>query len=275
MTPWNLMAASYHCYLCLVRFLLPLLIASGLCGHALAQKNVITAGLQFQPIFPVTFLNTADQEAITSQGDMTTLISPKFSYTAGMIIRWGFHKRLSLETGINFVQRNYDLTVSTDDFSGLSDFRVIGYEHPIKLLVFVPLAERLFMNAAAGIQLNFFPSDIYTFGTYFRHSSLRLGFDNFLHAGGITNLGLEYRTKKAGYFYLGATYHIGFSDIYRSKTQYVNDSNNFYSEATTINLNGSYLTFDVRYFFHSQPVEKKSGSPKKSKRKRLKEDNED
>jgi hypothetical protein len=256
-----------------VRTSLLLLLALHLQGAALAQKNVITAGLQFQPIFPVAFLNTADQEATTSLGDMTSVVSPKFSFTAGMIVRWGFHKRLSLETGINFVQRNYDLTITTDDFKGLSDFRIIGYEHPIKLLVFVPLAERLYMNAAAGVQLNFFPSDIYTFGPDFRHSSLRLGFDNFLHGGGITNLGLEYRTKKAGYFYLGATYHVGFGDIYRSKIQYVKD--NFFSEATSINLNGSYLTFDVRYFFHSQPIERKSGSSKKSRKKRLKDTEED
>jgi hypothetical protein len=134
----------------------------------------------------------------------------------------------------------------------------------------VPLAERLYMNAAAGLQMNFFPSDIYTFDTYYRHSGVRLGLDYFLHGGGITNLGLEYRTKKYGYFYLGATYHIGFGDIYRSRIQYVNPDDNFYSSPATINLNGSYLTFDVRYFFHSQPLEKKEGGGKKRK-KRLKD----
>jgi hypothetical protein len=234
---------------------------------ASAQKNVLTAGIQFQPIFPVSFLNTADQEVSTAAGDIKTLLSPKFSYSAGMVIRWGFHKRLSLETGINFVQRNYDVTISTDTFSGLSDFSIIGYEHPIKLLVFVRLAENFYLNAAAGVQLNFFPSDIFTSDTYFKHSGLRLGFDNFLHGGGIANLGGEYRTKKAGYFYFGATYHVGFSDIYRSKFQYI--SNNVGSDAMPIWLNGSYLTFDVRYFFHSQPLEKKEGRKKRKTRKQL------
>lgn len=234
-----------------------------------AQKNVLTAGIQFQPIFPASFLNTGDQEVSTAQGDITTLLSPKFGFTAGMIVRWGFHRRLSLETGINFVQRNYDLTLSTDTFSGTSDFRIIGYEHPIKLLVFVRLSERFFMNVAAGIQLDFFPSDIFSSDTYFKHSSLRLGLDNFLHAGGISNLGVEYRTKKAGYFYLGATYHIPFNDIYRSKVQYISD--NVGSDAMTLMLNGSYLTFDVRYFFHSQPLERKDGTKRKTRKQRLKE----
>lgn len=235
-----------------------------------AQKNVLTAGIQFQPIFPVSFLNTADQEVSNSQGTVTTLVSPKFSFSAGMVVRWGFHRMLSLETGINFVQRNYDLTMSTDTFSGVSDFRIIGYEHPIKLLVFVRLTEALYMNAAAGVQLTFFPSDIFTSEPYFRHSGLRLGAGQFLHGGGIANLGFEYRTKKAGYFYLGATYHIPFGDIYRSKFQYISD--NTQSEAMTVMLNGSYLTFDVRYFFHSQPLERKERKKKAKRRKGAEEE---
>ncbi|MCF8258519.1 MAG: hypothetical protein K9J06_13265 [Flavobacteriales bacterium] len=248
-----------------MRLLLSIAFTLILLCPALGQQNVLTAGLQFQPIFPVSFLNTADQEVRNSQGTVTTLLSPKFSFSAGMVVRWGFHKRLSLETGINFVQRNYDVTLSTDTFSGTSDFTIIGYEHPIKLLVFVRLADKLFMNAAGGVQLTFFPSDIFTSDTYFRHSGLRLGVGQFLHGGGIANLGLEYRTKGAGYFYLGATYHVGFGDIYRSKFQYVSDD--VQSEAMPIWLNGSYLTFDVRYFFHSMPLERKEGKKKKKSRK--------
>lgn len=124
------------------------------------------------------------------------------------------------------------------------------------------------MNAAAGFQLTFFPSDIYTTdegetGTNqrFKHSSLRLGFDGkpgtdgFIHGGAIANLGFEYRTKKSGFFYLGGTYHLPFADVYRSKFQYLED--NYASDAQEIQLNGSYLTFDVRYFFHSKPIVKK------------------
>lgn len=261
----------FKAYLCAMRslFRVVLIILLGV-APSMAQKNVLTAGIQFQPIFPVSFLNTADQEVRNSQGTITTVLSPTFSYSAGMVIRWGFHKRLSLETGINFVQRNYDLTFKTDTFTGKSDFSIIGYEHPIKLLVFVRLSEKFFMNAAAGVQMTFYPSDIFTSDAYFKHSGLRLGLGQFLHGGGITNLGFEYRTKKAGYFYLGATYHIGFGDIYRSKFQYISDD--VPSEAMPIWINGSYLTFDVRYFFHSQPLVKKEGKKKrKSRKERLNE----
>ena len=137
------------------------------------------------------------------------------------------------------------------------------------------------MNAAAGFNLTFFPSDIFTTDKgqndtdqYFQHSSLRLGFDGkpgpdgFIIGGAITNLGFEYRTKKAGFFYLGATYQVPFAPIYRSKFQYREDEDRYQSEVQGLQLNGSYLTFDVRYFFHSKPIVKKKKKRKKKKAKK-------
>ncbi|MFT5309866.1 MAG: hypothetical protein ACI8VL_000763 [Bacteroidia bacterium] len=249
-------------------------------------QQTLTAGIEFRPIFPADFLKTGNQEAIND--DYSILVSSKFSFSAGMVIRYGFHKRFALETGLSFVQRNYNLTVhrdetvvspivSTPEYTSNTDFTIIGYEHPIKLLVFVRLAEKLYMNAAAGFNITFFPSDIFTTDEgqnatdqYFKHSSLRLGFDGepgadgFITGGAIANLGMEYRTKKAGYFYLGATYQVPFAPIYRSKFQYGEVS--YVSEVQGIQLNGSYLTFDVRYFFHSKPIVRKA----KKKKKKLK-----
>lgn len=267
-------------------FLIGILIAFPCWAQDDKAPQTITAGFEFRPIFPASFLKTGDQSV--SNGDFDVLISPKFGFSAGMTIRYGFHKRLALETGINFVQRNYNLTIhrdsaiidpinSTPTYDSKSDFTIIGYEHPIKLLVFVRLAERFYMNAAAGFQLTFFPSDIFTSdqessktGQHFNHSSLRLGFDGkpgndgFISGGAIANLGWEYRTKKIGYFYLGATYHVPFSDIYNSRFQYVDEFHT--STVQQIGLNGSYLTFDVRYFFGAKPLEKKERKKRKKNR---------
>ena len=256
----------------------------GLLGWAQEKENtqILTAGVEFRPIFPVDFLKTGNQQV--SNEDFSITVSPKFSFSAGMVIRYGFHKRFALETGLNFVQRNYDLNIQRDSIAGTpgrtgynskTDFTIIGYEHPIKLLVFVQLSERIYMNAAAGFQLTFFPSDIFTSdenssGTdqHFKHSSLRLGFDGkpgndgFMHGGAIANLGFEYRTKKIGFFYLGATYHVPFADVYSSKFGYFEDG--YASEAQEVRLNGSYLTFDIRYFFHSKPLVSKERKKKKS-----------
>ena len=257
------------------------------------KENVqtLSAGIEFRPIFPIDFLNTGSQQV--SNNNFSVGIAPKFSFSAGMIIRYGFHKRFALETGLNFVQRNYDLNVSRDSvpalgtnpasaaFSSATNFTVIGYEHPIKLLFFVQVADAIFLNAAAGLQFTFFPSDIYTTNEdksnelqSFEHYGARLGFagktgsDGFIHGGGIMNLGMEYRTKKAGYFYLGGTYHIPFADVYRSRIQYRDESNPVPNDERVqeLFLNGSYLTFDVRYFFHSKPLVKKDKKKKKNRK---------
>lgn len=268
------------------------LLTLSLAGFSQDEKfpQTLTAGIEFRPIFPAAFLNTGDQAVRNDSYSIN--IAPKFGFSAGMTVRYGFHKRFALETGINFVQRNYDLNISRDSvapigisqgssaFNSQTDFTIIGYEHPIKLLFFVQVAEKIYLNAAAGLQLTFFPSDIFTTneeatenGQVFKHYSARLGFDGktgndgFIHGGGILNLGMEYRTKKAGYFYLGGTYHVPFADIYRSRFEYtdldspvpIND------QVQEMFLNGSYLTFDIRYFFHAQAIVKKD---KKKKRKR-------
>jgi len=251
--------------------------------------QTITAGIEFRPIFPIDFLKTGDQ--LVASDEFSIKVSPKFSFSAGMVIRYSFHKRFALETGLNFVQRNYNLDIRRDSTAGTptspagsgytskTDFTIIGYEHPIKLLVFVQLSKHIFMNAAAGLQLTFFPSDIFTSdenssstNQYFKHSSLRLGFDGkpgndgFIHGGAVANLGFEYRTKKIGFFYLGGTYHIPFADVYSSKFGYFEDG--YASTAQEVRLNGSYLTFDIRYFFHSKPIVAKERKKKKKADKR-------
>jgi hypothetical protein len=129
----------------------------------------------------------------------------------------------------------------------------------------------------------FFPSDIYTTNEqsenelqYFEHYGARLGFDGkrgqdgFIHGGGMLNLGMEYRTKKAGFFYLGGTYHVPFADIYSSRFLYTDESNPvpIDERVQEISLNGSYLTFDIRYFFHSQPLNKREKKKKNRKTKK-------
>ncbi|MGB1317555.1 MAG: outer membrane beta-barrel protein, partial [Flavobacteriales bacterium] len=172
-----------------------LLLIVGIQGFSQDSKfpQTLSAGVEFRPIFPIDFLKTGSQGI--SNGDYSVTVTPKFSFSAGMIVRYGFHKRFALETGLSFVQRNYNLdihrdetpispVVSSPEHDSKTDFTIVGYEHPIKLLVFVRLAERFYMNAAAGMNLTFFPSDIFTSDEgendseqFFQHSALRLGFD--------------------------------------------------------------------------------------------------
>jgi hypothetical protein len=76
----------------------------------------------------------------------------------------------------------------------------------------------------------------------------------------IAGLGWEYRTEKSGYFYLGASYHRPFDYIFYSYLLYP-DKEKPTSE-TGSELQGNYLSFDIRYFFHSEPEKRKKKTAK-------------
>src|SRR4051812_17698109 len=71
--------------------------------------RIVTAGIQFKPIFPVSFLHTGTQSAFDQsiRYDLTL----KSGFSGGMVIRKGFSELLSIETGINYVKRKYRLDV--------------------------------------------------------------------------------------------------------------------------------------------------------------------
>jgi hypothetical protein len=242
-------------------FIRVICVLSLLTGTTQAQERTVTVGLQAKPIFPVKFLKTSEQTV--SQNGVDFTITPKLGYSGGMVIRWGFTNTVSLETGINYVKRNYDLDFKTDTFHGNSDFGVVNYQIPLNALVFIRLTNRLYMNASAGLSLDMFVSDIHTFSSYFNNYSQRNG---VFQSGVLANLGWEYRTVKSGYFYIGASFQRPFTQIYNSSLTYEPSKAN--NEKVVMKLNGSYLTFDVRYFFNPLPINKKI---KKLKSEKVKE----
>jgi hypothetical protein len=216
-----------------------------------AQEDVITAGFQFKPIFSSKFFNTGKESQSVNGIDFS--IEPRSGYCLGMVIRKGFTPTISLETGINYVRRNYSMTLDVDSMPFVEDnFKIIGYEIPVQGLVFIQLSDKIYMDVAMGVSLDFYPSDILTLGEYWGHSSDR---KNWYSSAIIANLGWEYRTESSGYFYLGASYHRPFNFIYRSFIRYPNIG--AVNTETSFDLQGNYLTFDVRYFFHSDPQKRK------------------
>ena len=176
-----------------------------------------------------------------------------------MVIRKGITNTVSIESGINYVKRNYDLTINDPDsgFSSKSDFGMVGYEIPIEGLVFIQLSDQIFMDVAMGLSLDFYPSDIQSSAEHMLHFSAK---NSWISPSILGNLGWEYRTEKSGYIYLGASYHRPFSFIYTSKIQY--DNREVPYPSASIELLGNYLTFDIRYFFHSDPEKRKKKTKK-------------
>lgn len=247
----------------MIRILTLVLFLLSLQG-AMAQKRVLTVGLQFRPIVPISFINS-DFETYQGLG-FDYSIAPKFGYSAGLNIRYGITDRVSIESGLGFVQRNYGLTMRSGVVSTDTAFRIIGYELPVLALVFIPLGKRIYMNAAAGVQVSAYPSNVQTGDTTFISFSSR---HSLINGGALANLGWEFRTENSGYFYLGATYHLPFADIYNTAAKLRSQPPEEFSKGT---LNGSYLTFDIRYLFPEFPLPERR---KKSKKKRKKDDEND
>jgi len=237
-----------------------------ICFHnrVFGQERVVTAGFQYKPLFSSKFFKTGPQELIWNAKYYDTIpqliyqdsaffkISPESGYCIGMVIRAGLSDTWSLETGINFVRRNYQLDMSDSTGSESTDFSLVSYQIPVQALVFIQLSDQVFMDVSMGVAADFYPSDIATYGDRFIHSSARL---SWLSASLLANIGWEYRTTESGYFYLGASYNRPFNSIMRS---FFKRPTTDYGPEEYIDLKGNYLTVDLRYFFHSDPVKRKS-----------------
>ncbi|REJ83983.1 MAG: hypothetical protein DWQ44_05840 [Bacteroidetes bacterium] len=215
-----------------------------------AQKNVTTVGIQYKPIFPVSFLGTGSETGIDR--DVTFITGLKSGFSGGMTIRRGLSDLVGLESGINYVKRKYNLEIVDGSNNIDRDFRIIGYEIPVSFLVYIRLGEFLYMNAAMGSGIDMFASAVQVLDTNYNQVSFR---NRVVQPAIHANLGWEWRTEKSGYIYLGFTYHRPFEFIYLNKTEYRRSTTDVYFNERK--LNGSYLTLDLRYYFHEDPEVKK------------------
>lgn len=168
----------------------------------------------------------------------------------GLIIRKGLTKSLSFETGINSVTRRFQL-----DFEDLDstvnqslNFKFIAYEIPVQGLIYIRLGEQSFINTALGVSLNTYPGGpVMSIGENFSQGTVP---DTKFQFAIVGNVGYEYRTKKSGYFYLGASFYNPFNNIGHTTGFYRPPTGD---ETISLDVNGNYLTLDLRYFFHEKP----------------------
>jgi len=232
--------------------LFPALLLTGFLAHSYAQENIFTAGFQFRPIFPSEFFQTGTNTV--SQNGIDFSISQKPGYNAGMILRRGFKKQLSFETGINYTKRNFSLAITDTTFTGRSNFTIIGYDIPVQGMIFLRMSDKIYMNTSLGLSLDMYATNVTTHASYFRHYSK---YHSIFQFGALAGLGFEYRTEKSGYFYLGASYHQPFSYFYLSSILYQPRQ-----EIARMKLAGNFIALDFRYYFHEEAMR-----PKKSKKK--------
>lgn len=236
--------------------LIMLLLIAIISTSGIAQKGVTTFGLQYKPILPNRFIGYYEQNF--NQDQFESSVKQKLGHSAGMLIRIGLSDRISLETGINFTQRNYGLnyTVPDSGYSAIDQVRVISYEIPLSALVYIRLGKQFFMNTSLGAAMALFPSDVQTTEPIGPNERFQQegAYKSKLQGALIANLGFEYRTKSKGYWYIGSSYHLPFSNIMTFAMSYESEVE---SVLAIDNISGSYLTLDFRYFFHEPKREEK------------------
>lgn len=210
-------------------------------------------GLQVRPVFPTRFIGSpilemqnTDPEKI----DIRSTITQKMGYSFGATVRAGLTKLIALETGINFTQRNFDITMAVPDSSvqGTNDLSFISYDIPVNALFYIRLAEQWYMNASLGVAVAIKPTNVGVLTNprsahEFRHTGYvrsKFGFD--LNA----NIGFEFRTEKSGFFYLGGSGRVPFAPLFDLVVdyEYQGINNKLYGE-----VDGSFLSIDFKYFF--------------------------
>ncbi len=225
----------------------------------IAQKGENVFGFQIKPIIPNKFIGEYERN-FDSLPVFHSQSKQKLGYSFGMVMRHYFTDKIALETGINFTKRRYNLHFDANDgnIQSIQDLTVgyINYQIPVSALIFIKLSNELYMNASGGINFDFYPSAVTKSGTIdiensFQFRGLRTEWIQF---GANANFGFEYRTKKKGAFYLGATYNQPFNNTMQFTMALQREGPN-----TTIRdfISGSYLTIDFRYFLTKQGEKKK------------------
>jgi hypothetical protein len=224
-----------------------LLVALLVSGYATAQKGVTTFGIQVKPVIPVEIF---DPLTSVERPNLKGTVELTGGNAFGMSIRVGLTNTLSFETGIGQIKRSYTfgLTNDTSGFSGSGQVRYVGYEIPITGLAFIRLGERVWMNTALGFSLDMYPSDV---RSDLENGQIYIFRRRWVQMGVLGNIGVEYRTERSGSFYVGATFHRPFNDMAVAELTYLGP--NFFPYSMRTVLDGSYLTLDLRYYFHEDP----------------------
>lgn len=228
-------------------FLLLMVIAAH--PGAWGQAGVTTFGLQFKPVIPFGFF-----EPVTTfqRPHVNATLELNGGQAFGMLVRTGLSKSISLEVGLDQITRRYQFTMANDSagYNDSGSLRYVGYELPVTCLVYIRLGERAWMNNAIGASIDFYPSDAHK---ELPSAQAYLFRRNWAQIGVVGNMGVEYRTEKSGYFYLGATFHRPFGDMAQADATWLDRYAGYRPYRMSTMLSGSYLTLDARYFFHEDP----------------------
>jgi hypothetical protein len=223
----------------------------GSAGITMAQERQVAFGLQIEPIIPSALFRITTDEV--RAGDVLFATDPLPGFAYGAMLSFSFNNRFSIESGINYLSRDYKVSVYDGDFSSSLDFRVVNYEMPLNATYYVRLGPQLYMGHTAGLSLQFLPSNLRAARDErdadgnkifsLEQVSRRKFWMMPAFKGGI---GLEYRTENNGYFFIGPTYRL-FTVLYRTQLFYFRDQTDI--QNVDIKPIGDYFGITLRYVF--------------------------
>jgi len=231
------------------------LVLVGLTVHS--QAGSTTFGIQVKPVIPLDMFNklvTVEREHLKGSVELTG------GFAFGMTVRVGITNAISFETGLGQIKRRYEYSITNDtsNYSESNKVRYLGYELPITGLVHIRLGEQMWMNAALGASIDMYPSEV---RSLVDEGSIDIARRYWAQLGILGNLGVEYRTRKSGTIYLGGTFHRPFNDLAPFRLIWGKVGGAAYNLDGTID--GSYLTVDLRYYFHEDPQKRRVKRAKK------------
>jgi hypothetical protein len=205
-------------------------------------------GVQVRPVLPTRFIGSPI--LTLSNKEYTTTIQQKIGYSFGGTLRAGFTNTLAFETGINFVQRNYAVRMAVPDsnVNAENSFSFISYDIPMNCLMYIKMSEKVYVNGSLGLYLSYKPTDVGIVtlpGSYF--SFTHTGWVKHKTAFGINaNMGVEFRSKKRGFYYIGGSACVPFSPVFNLTTQYKYQG---FKNTLNASVDGSFFTIDFKFFF--------------------------
>ena len=219
------------------------------------DRFALTAGIEFKLIQNIPVFNLDSAVLIDPDQNFRAVYELQDGFGFGGVIRMRLSRVWNLETGLHYTRRRYRFQINDlqTSFSDETHFRVVGYEIPLKGLVYIQLGDDLYMNVALGASANFFASDVIGLQNIYNIKGFK---PSWVRLGVMGNVGVEYRTRKDGYFYLGASWHQMVGEIMRTEINYFREGSPPASRQRDI-LDGTYFAIDFRYFINPTVKKKK------------------
>jgi hypothetical protein len=128
--------------------------------EAQSSDRKTTFGIQFKPLLEEGFVGSSQ---LNIKNDIfQSVFNQKQGRSFGAILRFPVWNNLYIETGLAQIKRNYTVNYTTLDsnFIASKDISFTSHDIPLNALVFIKIANQLYLNTALGVSFVHNPSNV-------------------------------------------------------------------------------------------------------------------